>query len=221
MSYTLQNHPARIESSIAGESSSLSVSLNRTPHAPFVLLSGITGAIHSAPLDPITTVLDQTTYDALAVKPKIVSVPRSGLLLELSVLYHSDKTTGNLGLTGSAPVVRLFGVSPPAVGHPRRLGNVTQIESGSWFTSPSSPYDQAVFTPLMSVAAAGSSSAGVTLSKVPAFAHVSGGVLYGETESVQVYLAGADAVVALLEVAATVDQTASSTAHLKARVIDA
>lgn len=218
MSYTLENHPARIDSSASGVNTGAPVALTRSAHPPFILLAGITGTPHTDFLDPIKTVLDRTTYDALAVKPQIVSLPRSGMLLELSLLWKSDKNA-TTGIT-TAPVVHLFGVMEPPINHPRRLANAKQIEANSWAAAPAPPFDKATFIPLMSVAATPASA--ITLPSTTAFRHqVVSGEVWGKTEPVSVYLGGCDAVVALLETAAILDVTSAGTVHLEARVIDA
>lgn len=218
MSYTLENHPARIDSSVSGINTGAPVSLTRSAHPPFILLAGITGTAHADFLDPIKTVLDKTTYDALAVKPQIISVPRSGMLLEISTLWKSDKNA-TTGLT-TAPVVHLFGVMEPPINHPRRLGNAKQIEANSWFAAPAAPFDKATFIPLMSVEATPTSA--ITLPTTTALKHqVVSGEVWGKTEPLSVYLGGVDAIVALLETSAILDVTSAGTVHLEARVIDA
>lgn len=216
MSYTLETHPARIDSSVSGINTGAPVSLTRSAHPPFILLAGITGTAHTLFLDPIKTVLDKTTYDALAVKPLIISVPRSGMLLEISTLWKSADEDST-GLT-TAPVVHLFGVMEPPINHPRRLGNAKQIEANSWAATPAAPFDKATFIPLLSVAATPASA--ITLPTTTAFKHrISASELWGKTDPISVYLGGVDAVVALLETSAVLD--GGGTVHLEARVIDA
>jgi hypothetical protein len=218
MSYTLESFPGRLQTELAGSTSSLSVSLTRSTHAPFILLPGITGSANAQPRNPYLTVLDQTTYDALTVKPLIASIPKSGHLLELSLLWKSDKNA-TTGVT-TAPVVRVFGVMPAPIGHPRRLGNAKQIESASWAATPAAPFNLATFVPLMTQEATPSSAAILPTTTAIQY-QVTSGEVWGVTEPILLYLAGADAIVATLETAAVVDQTSASTCHLLARVIDA
>jgi len=217
MSYTLESFPGRLQTELAGSTSSLSVSLTRSTHAPFILLPGITGTPNGLPKNPYLTVLDKTTYDGLAVKPLIASIPKSGHLLELSLLWKSG-TNATTGVT-TAPVVRVFGVMPAPIGTPRRLANAKQIEANSWAAAPAAPFNLATFVPLMTLEA--TPSAAVTLPTTTAIQYqVVSGEVWGVTEPIQVYLAGADAIVATLETAAVVDGT-GTTCHLLARVIDA
>jgi hypothetical protein len=219
MSYTLESFPGHLQTELAGSTSSLSVSLTRSTHAPFILLPGIHGTAHGAAAakNPYLTVLNKTTYDALTVKPLIASIPKSGHLLELSLLWKSgtDATTG----VTTAPVVRVFGVMPAPIGHPRRLANAKQIESASWAATPAAPFNLATFMPLMTVASTPSAAAVLPATTAIQYQVVPGEV-WGVTEPIQVYLAGADAIVATLETSAVINGT-GTTCHLLARVIDA
>lgn len=216
MSYTRDTFPGKRQSAMAGAASHPTMTLARSRHQPFVLLPGVTGTAHTLFKDPYKTLFDQTTYDALAVKPLLIDVPETGLLLELNASWHSDKTAST-GIT-TAPVLHLFGLLPPPSNHPRNLGNIDAIEGAQVNAAPTAPYDKGIFVPLMTVSS--SSSSTVTIPTTNAMTHVGGSFARGWTEPVQIYLTGVPRVCALLETAAVVDDTAASTCHIMGRVID-
>ncbi len=191
-------------------------SFSRTVHTPFPLVqNALATANSSGRRDPYSLLYDATRRAADV--PYEFELPRSGLLMELNVLWSSTDAADALT---TDPEIRVFGSAPIDEKGPRSFAQPTRLlDPGAALAAP---FDREYWFPLQTVSS--SPATLVTFTTADAWDYVTGGtpVYWHMTAPVQVHLAGAYSVCATLVTAAAITGGAGTRAcYVMGRVIDA